>query len=115
MRICRDLRGFTHSLRLTPVRNPEAARYLAAEDRYENHHNSLDAPAVTLTLRFGDAPTPFRHADEATRDGARVFTALVGLTIAPARLDPLLGFITILAIAAGAGAAGVLNMWYDAD
>jgi len=44
-----------------------------------------------------------------------VFTALVGLMIAPVRLDPLLGVIAILAIAAGAGAAGVLNMWYDAD
>jgi protoheme IX farnesyltransferase len=44
-----------------------------------------------------------------------VFTALVGLLIAPAHLDPLLGAIAILAIAAGAGAAGVLNMWYDAD
>jgi protoheme IX farnesyltransferase len=30
-------------------------------------------------------------------------------------LDPLLGSIAILGIAAGAGAAGVLNMWYDAD
>jgi len=44
-----------------------------------------------------------------------VFTALVGLMIAPARPDPLLGFIAILAIAAGGGAAGVLNMWYEAD
>jgi protoheme IX farnesyltransferase len=44
-----------------------------------------------------------------------VFTALVGLLIAPGHLDPLLGCIAILAIAAGAGAAGVLNMWYDAD
>jgi protoheme IX farnesyltransferase len=44
-----------------------------------------------------------------------VFTALVGLIIAPGHLDPLLGFIAILAIAAGGGAAGVLNMWYDAD
>ncbi|WP_024513001.1 heme o synthase [Bradyrhizobium sp. ARR65] len=44
-----------------------------------------------------------------------VFTALVGLVIAPGHLDPLLGCIAILAIAAGAGAAGVLNMWYDAD
>ena len=44
-----------------------------------------------------------------------VFTALVGMAIAPVRLDPLLGSIAILAIAAGAGAAGVLNMWYDAD
>jgi protoheme IX farnesyltransferase len=44
-----------------------------------------------------------------------VFTALVGLMVAPVRLNPLPGFIAILAIAAGAGAAGVLNMWYDAD
>jgi heme o synthase len=44
-----------------------------------------------------------------------VFTALVGLIIAPGHLGPFLGAIAILAIAAGAGAAGVLNMWYDAD
>jgi protoheme IX farnesyltransferase len=44
-----------------------------------------------------------------------VFTAFVGMIIAPGYLDPLLGFIAILAIAAGAGAAGVLNMWCDAD
>jgi protoheme IX farnesyltransferase len=44
-----------------------------------------------------------------------VFTALVGLLIAPGHLDPLLGSVAIVAIAAGAGAAGVLNMWYDAD
>lgn len=44
-----------------------------------------------------------------------VFTALVGLMVAPARLDLLLGLVAIVAIAAGAGAAGVLNMWYDAD
>jgi protoheme IX farnesyltransferase len=44
-----------------------------------------------------------------------VFTALVGLGGAPARLDPLITFAAVLAIAAGAGAAGVLNMWYDAD
>src|SRR5882724_9677217 len=44
-----------------------------------------------------------------------VFTALVGLMIAPGHLDPLLGSIAILSIAAGAGAAAALNMWYDAD
>jgi heme o synthase len=44
-----------------------------------------------------------------------LFTAFVGLMIAPTRLDPLPGFIAILAIAGGAGAAGALNMWYDAD
>ena len=44
-----------------------------------------------------------------------VFTALVGLSIAPARPDPLTILAAVLAIAAGAGSAGVLNMWYDAD
>jgi heme o synthase len=44
-----------------------------------------------------------------------VFTALVGLSSAPVRLDPLTTLAAVLAIAAGAGAAGVLNMWYDAD
>jgi heme o synthase len=44
-----------------------------------------------------------------------VFTALVGLSSAPVRLDPLTTLAAVLAIAAGAGAAGMLNMWYDAD
>jgi heme o synthase len=44
-----------------------------------------------------------------------VFTALVGLSIAPVRLDPLANLAAVLAIAVGAGAAGALNMWYDAD
>ena len=44
-----------------------------------------------------------------------VFTALVGLIIAPADLGPLHTLIAALAIAVGAGAAGMLNMWYDAD
>jgi protoheme IX farnesyltransferase len=44
-----------------------------------------------------------------------VFTALVGLSNAPVRLGPLSTRAAVLAIAAGAGAAGVLNMWYDAD
>jgi protoheme IX farnesyltransferase len=44
-----------------------------------------------------------------------VFTALVGLMIAPGHLHPVLGFAALLCIAVGAGAAGALNMWFDAD
>jgi len=44
-----------------------------------------------------------------------VFTAFVGMMLAPVHPDPLLGSIGMLAIAVGAGAAGALNMWYDAD
>src|SRR3984957_7987744 len=44
-----------------------------------------------------------------------VFTALVGLSRAPDRLDPLTALAAVIAIAAGAASAGALNMWYDAD
>ena len=44
-----------------------------------------------------------------------IFTALVGLAVAPGSLHPLIGFTALLCIAVGAGAAGALNMWYDAD
>jgi protoheme IX farnesyltransferase len=44
-----------------------------------------------------------------------VFTALTGLAVAPGSLHPLIGFTALLCIAVGAGAAGALNMWYDAD
>jgi heme o synthase len=44
-----------------------------------------------------------------------VFTALVGFVAAPGHLDPIAGFGAVVSIALGAGAAGALNMWYDAD
>jgi protoheme IX farnesyltransferase len=44
-----------------------------------------------------------------------VFTAFVGLYVAPGSINPVIAAIAILAIAIGAGASGALNMWYDAD
>ncbi|MES2548764.1 MAG: heme o synthase [Pseudomonadota bacterium] len=44
-----------------------------------------------------------------------VFTALVGLLVAPVHLHPVEAFAAILFIALGAGASGALNMWWDAD
>ncbi len=44
-----------------------------------------------------------------------IFTAFVGLIAAPGTVHPWIGFVALLAIAVGAGAAGALNMWYDAD
>lgn len=44
-----------------------------------------------------------------------VFTALVGLLVAPVSLHPVVAFSAILFIALGAGASGALNMWWDAD
>ena len=44
-----------------------------------------------------------------------VFTALVGLLLAPGGIDPLTGVFAVVCIAIGAGAAGAINMWYDRD
>jgi protoheme IX farnesyltransferase len=44
-----------------------------------------------------------------------VFTALVGMVVAPGHVNPVIGGIALLLIAIGAGAAGALNMWYEAD
>jgi protoheme IX farnesyltransferase len=44
-----------------------------------------------------------------------VFTALVGLVVAPGDIHPALAVIALIAIAVGAGASGALNMWFDAD
>lgn len=44
-----------------------------------------------------------------------VFTALVGLLVAPNPVHPFVAFASILFIAVGGGASGALNMWWDAD
>ncbi|MEZ5939385.1 MAG: UbiA family prenyltransferase, partial [Hyphomonadaceae bacterium] len=44
-----------------------------------------------------------------------VFTALVGLVAAPGQMNLITAAASILAVAAGSGAAGALNMWFDSD
>ena len=44
-----------------------------------------------------------------------VFTALVGVLVAPGPVHPFIAMTSILFIALGAGASGALNMWWDAD
>jgi protoheme IX farnesyltransferase len=44
-----------------------------------------------------------------------IFTAFVGLVIAPGHFHPVLAFTSLLCIAAGAGASGALNMALEGD
>ncbi|MCF6304213.1 MAG: heme o synthase [Rhodobacteraceae bacterium] len=44
-----------------------------------------------------------------------IFTAAVGMFVAPADVHPVIAFASILCIAVGAGASGALNMWWDRD
>jgi protoheme IX farnesyltransferase len=44
-----------------------------------------------------------------------VFTGAIGMLVAPTPINPVLGLAAILCITLAAGAAGVINMWYDRD
>jgi heme o synthase len=44
-----------------------------------------------------------------------IFTALIGLVIAPGHFHPVLAFTSLICIAAGAGASGALNMALEGD
>ena len=44
-----------------------------------------------------------------------IFTAVIGVLVSPMTSHPVLMMISVLAIAAGAGASGAINQWYDRD
>ncbi len=44
-----------------------------------------------------------------------VFTAAIGLLVAPGVMDPVRALLSVVFIAIGGGASGALNMWWDAD
>lgn len=75
-----------------------------------SEHEALAAPVISE----GDAGDFFALLKPRVMSLV-VFTAFVGLLLAPGEINPVIGFIAILSIAVGAGASGALNMWYDAD
>ena len=44
-----------------------------------------------------------------------IFTGFAGMYLAPGDIHPLVFVISLFAIAAGAGASGAINQWYDRD
>jgi protoheme IX farnesyltransferase len=76
----------------------------------------VDHNAIELSPRISEA----RVADYIALLKPRVmslviFTALVGLVMAPGHFHPVLAFTALLCIAVGAGASGALNMAYEGD
>ncbi len=75
----------------------------------------------TVEIETAEAPQPrFRIQDYALILKPRVmslvvFTAFVGLLLAPGSIDPKTALIAVVCIAVGAGASGAINMWYDQD
>ena len=76
----------------------------------ERSGTAFDGPAISLA-----SPADYIALLKPRVMSLVVFTALAGLLIAPAHVHPVIGFAVLVAIAVGAGAAGALNMWYDAD
>ena len=73
---------------------------------------------MTPSIAQTSLPADWRDLLALTKPGVMrlvVFTGLCGLLAAPVALPPALGFTAILCIALGAGAAGALNQWYEAD
>src|SRR4249920_3334495 len=76
----------------------------------------VDTNAIELSPRISEADVADYIALLKPRVMSLViFTALVGLMIAPVHVHPVLAFTSILCIAVGAGASGALNMWYESD
>jgi len=73
-------------------------------------HNTGNVPALSLA-----GPGDYYALMKPRVMSLVVFTAMVGLICAPSSMNPVLAAASILCIAAGAGAAGALNMWYDRD
>lgn len=44
-----------------------------------------------------------------------LFSAGVGMYMAPGHIHPLLAFVTIICVILGSGGAAAINMWYDVD
>jgi protoheme IX farnesyltransferase len=74
-------------------------------------------PAMQMT-KPAALPADWRDLYALTKPGVMrlvVFTAICGLLAAPVMPPLVIGFTAILCIALGAGAAGALNQWYEAD
>jgi len=91
------------------------------QEEYDVTTVRSDTARVAISPTAAERPEPrFHLRDYAILLKPRVmslvvFTALVGLLLAPTPADPLTAIIAVTCIALGAGAAGAINMWYDRD
>lgn len=71
--------------------------------------------AASITPHLGAEPGDWLALLKPRVISLVVFTGAIGLLIAPGHINPVMGAIAVFSIALGAGAAGAINMWYDAD
>jgi heme O synthase-like polyprenyltransferase len=75
---------------------------------------AISVSRLRLTFRSGwvERPLQFISLAKPCVMALSLFTAFVGLIVAPICPEPLPGFFAIPAVAVAAGAAGALNMWF---
>jgi len=86
----------------------------------QTHAGAPSGAALSAPAAAERAEPRFRLRDYALLLKPRVmslvvFTAMVGLILAPGEPSPFVAVTAVLCIAIGAGAAGAINMWYDRD
>src|SRR5688572_24278144 len=100
---------------LSPVRTASEDRLI---ERRVRRREFCIVTTMTLPAQTAKMPADWRDFLALTKPRVMtlvVFTGLCGLLAAPVSIHPVLGFTAILCIALGAGAAGALNQWYEAD
>src|SRR6185437_5979831 len=120
---CRRRRRSTSSKRCPRCSNAKARRERRAAQPTKRDTNRarhavsvVDHNALELSPRISEASVSDYIALLKPRVMSLVvFTALVGLMIAPGHFHPVLAFTSILCIAVGAGASGALNMALEGD
>ena len=75
----------------------------------------MTASTASLTPPLGAEPKDWIALLKPRVCSLVVFTGAIGLVIAPGPINPFIAAVAIFCIALGAGAAGAINMWYDAD
>jgi len=80
----------------------------------ENPSLASDEPATAVGAGLSLAgPRDFFQLMKPRVMSLVIFTAIIGLLVAPGSLPLYNSVMAILCIAVGAGASGALNMWYD--
>ncbi len=90
--------------------------HMASQSAISAADSTLSVPAAIAEIGLSEAsPKDYLALMKPRVMSLVVFTAFVGLLVAPGTINPLVALATLVCIAIGAGASGALNMWYDRD
>lgn len=77
--------------------------------------NQVEAPRVGVNLDYNSKIGDYFELMKPGVMSLVVFTALVGMIVAPGSIHPFFYALVLLCVAIGSGASGAINMWYDSD